>query len=125
MKKTTILLAILALVASSAFAMSDNGDGTRTFTVGTDFATVADIIWVHPAGVISGDTLNISGDLSAQSIDISATGNSGTITITGSFKLSKITGNAGTSFVGSGARVTGPLELGANVKLSRFVFVHE
>jgi hypothetical protein len=58
MKK--FLLAILfVLLVSEASAMTDNGNGTRSFTVGSggDYTTIADLVWVHPVGVTAGDTL--------------------------------------------------------------------
>ena len=56
----TIIAIVILLVCSPAFAMLDNGDGTRTFYVGTgkDFVTKADIVWGHPAGVMPGDKIS-------------------------------------------------------------------
>ena len=70
-------------------------------------------------------TLNLSGDLSAQTFDLSNPSNSGTITVTGAFKLLKLIGNTNVNIVGSNARITGPLELGDNAKMHGFTFVHE
>lgn len=41
--------------------MTDNGDGTRTFYVGSglDFEDFASVVWGHPAGIMLGDKLII------------------------------------------------------------------
>lgn len=51
------LTLIPLLLSSISHAMTDNGDGTRTFTVGGDFVDLGTIIWGHPVGVMHGDTL--------------------------------------------------------------------
>jgi len=71
----------LILLASPCFAMLDNGDGTRTFAVGSggDFTTLASIIYVHPVGVTSGDTISGSGNTFAEDMTIGASGTSGSL----------------------------------------------
>lgn len=61
--------------------MLDNGDGTRTFAVGSggDFTTLASIIYVHPVGVTSGDTISGSGNTFAEDMTIGASGTSGSL----------------------------------------------
>jgi hypothetical protein len=60
MKRLAIIIIALLLLPVGAWAMTDNGDGTRSFFIGSgkDFATLADVVWGHPAGVMPGDRLN-------------------------------------------------------------------
>ena len=66
MKRLFYVFAAVACFCHTALAMTDNGDGTRTFTVGSggDYSTLAELVWVHPVGVTAGDTLR-STSLSA------------------------------------------------------------
>ena len=58
MKRLIMIIALLLLPVAGV-AMTDNGDGTRSFYVGSgkDFATVQDIVWGVPAGVMDGDKI--------------------------------------------------------------------
>lgn len=60
----SIVVILVALPCVSS-AMTDNGDGTRTFYVGSglDFEDYASIVWGHPAGVSLGDKLTIGSTL--------------------------------------------------------------
>ena len=61
-KQLAIVIAV-AGIAGSAFAMTDNGDGTRTFTVGEsgDFVSLETIVFGVPAGAMANDTVEPYG----------------------------------------------------------------
>ena len=71
-----------------------------------------------------GATVTINGDYSLATLDLSAAGETGTIYITGAFKLGKLIGKSGLSLVGRNAVVTGPIEFGNNAKLLSTQIVH-
>ena len=71
-----------------------------------------------------GATVTINGDFSAATLDLSAVGETGTIYITGAFKLGKLIGKSGLSLVGRSATITGPIEFGNNAKLLSTQIVH-
>ena len=60
MKKLFIIIAAILLLTVQAFAMVDNGDGTRSFTVGVggDFVDWNNVVWGVPAGVMDGDKIS-------------------------------------------------------------------
>lgn len=79
------ILIVCLLLFSNAFAMTDNGDGTRTFYVGSggDYTTIADLVWVHPVGITAGDTLRDMQTLLVEDLTAQASGTSALpITIT-------------------------------------------
>ena len=85
-------------------------------------------IWAGLNGaklIRSSQAVTITGDHSAETLDLSNAINAGQLTVSGTFSLGKIIGNASVPIVGSNARITGPLELGDNVKMHGFSFVHE
>ena len=69
--------------------------------------------------------VTITGDHSAETLDLSNAANTGTLTVSGTFKVGKIIGNAAVPIVGSGAKINGAIELGNNVNMSRIPIVHE
>lgn len=75
--------------------------------------------------MIDGDTLVITGDFSAATLDLSAGGETGTIYVNGTFKLGTLIGKSGLALVGRAARITGPITFGNNAKLSSASIVHE
>ena len=98
-------------------------------SIGAYQPTGAAPIWANLNGdklLRASQAVTITGDHSAETIDLSNAVNTGVLTITGQFKLGKIISNAAVSFVGTpGSRITGAIELGDNVKMSAIPIVHE
>ena len=97
-------------------------------SIGAYQPTGAAPTWANLNGVKllrAAQAVTISGDHSAETLDLSNAINTGQLTVSGTFELGKIIGNAAVPIVGSNARITGPLELGNNAKLHGFSFVHE
>jgi len=62
---------------------TENADGSRTFTIPSDYADIDNIIWGHPVGVTVGDTLSGGGVFDSSDLTVNACGKSGSeVTIT-------------------------------------------
>lgn len=110
-----------------------------------DFAGV-DVIWgpsigaYHPTGAApiwaglngakllrASQAVTITGDHSAETLDLSNAVNTGTLTISAptGLNVGKIISNADVLIVGSNVVITAPIELGDNVKMHGFRAVHQ
>lgn len=112
----TIILIMILLSCSLAFAMTDNGDGTRTFQIGTsgDFATLAEIVYVHPVGVTPGDSALLErGRAFSERLSVTDSGTSEQFITIGAY-------GSGEAPVVNGADIAGNY-----IKIQGVKFVHE
>lgn len=125
LRSTAVNVALTIGGVSDTYSVT-TGTWVETFTVcasGCDKTTPQGAF--DDYAILDGETVIITGDYSAATLDLSGVAETGTIYFAGTFKLGTLVGKSGLSLVGNGARVTAPIALGNNAKLSRFVFVHE
>jgi hypothetical protein len=115
MKKLLFFLSFILCVPFFAYAMTDNGDGTRTFAVGSgcDFTTLAEIIYVHPVGVTPGDSALLErGQTFSERLSVTDSGTSEQPITIGA-------NGSGVAPIVNGADVTG-----SYIKIQGIQFVH-
>jgi len=55
--KRIIFIVLLMVWAIPSFAVTSNPDGSRTYSIPTDFVDINNVVWGVPAGVMVGDRL--------------------------------------------------------------------
>ena len=57
MKRTIFFVLLLLAWSVPSYAVTSNADGSRTYSIPTDFVDINNVVWGVPAGVMVGDTL--------------------------------------------------------------------